>query len=314
MSGPLLWPFLAVLGAILIVLSLLGDWLRGRARRAGTSAAAEAFNTRIAAWWAIWIFFIAAALVGRGGAVALFAVLSFVTLREFLTLTAKDRGDHLALLAAFFVVLPVQYWLIGTGHAELFDVLIPVYAFLFLPALSAVKGAPRAFLARVSQTQWGLMICVFAVSHAAAILTLDIPGYAGWNLSLVIWLAAVVQAGDGLQELWGLVIGRHLVAPAVSSFRSWEGAAAGVASAGAIGMALSPVTPFTVSQAGLMAIILAAMGQCGGLVMAAIKRDRGVRDWGHLAMGHCGFLDRLASVIFAAPVLFHLTRFFWAVH
>ena len=62
-----------------------------------------------------------------------------------------------------------------------------------------------------------------------------------------------------------------------------------------------------------MALVITLMGFCGGLVMSAIKRDRGVKDWGRLIEGHGGMLDRLDSVIFAAPIFFHLTRYWWTV-
>jgi phosphatidate cytidylyltransferase len=53
------------------------------------------------------------------------------------------------------------------------------------------------------------------------------------------------------------------------------------------------------------------MGFLGGLVMSAIKRDRGVKDWGTLIEGHGGMLDRLDSVVFAAPMFFHTVRYWW---
>jgi len=62
-----------------------------------------------------------------------------------------------------------------------------------------------------------------------------------------------------------------------------------------------------------MAAVITVMGFCGGLVMSAIKRDRGVKDWGHMIEGHGGVLDRLDSVVFAAPVFFHLTRYSWTI-
>ena len=80
-----------------------------------------------------------------------------------------------------------------------------------------------------------------------------------------------------------------------------------------IGAGLSWMTPFTPVQAGGMALVIVIMGFFGGLVMCAIKRDRGVKDWGHLIAGHGGFIDRLDSVIFSAPVFFHLTRYFWSM-
>jgi phosphatidate cytidylyltransferase len=53
------------------------------------------------------------------------------------------------------------------------------------------------------------------------------------------------------------------------------------------------------------------MGFSGGLVMSAIKRDRGVKDYGHMIEGHGGVMDRIDSLCFAAPVFFHLTRYYF---
>jgi phosphatidate cytidylyltransferase len=101
------------------------------------------------------------------------------------------------------------------------------------------------------------------------------------------------------------------VAPELSPSKTWEGLLGGVASATALGAALHGITPFTPVQAAGLAFVLCLMGFLGGLVMSAIKRDRGVKDWGHLIEGHGGMLDRLDSVVFAAPVFFHLVRYGW---
>lgn len=307
---------LAVLGGILIVLilaTILGQILRRRYSADGQNDAVENFNTRTAAWWAMVVLLGIAFVLGKAGVIVLFAILSFAALREFLTLTTKARADHLALAAAFFIVLPAQYALIWTSWYGLFAILIPVWAFLFLPVVSALHGTTRDFLARVSETQWALMICVYSVSHVPAILALDLRGFQGQNLLLIAWLILVVEGSDVLQYLWGKVLGRHKIAPELSPSKTWEGFIGGTLSASLIGAILWKLTPYDPSQAAVMALIVTLMGFFGGLVMSAIKRDRGVKDWGHLIAGHGGFLDRLDSVVFAAPVLFHLTRYFWSV-
>jgi phosphatidate cytidylyltransferase len=76
-------------------------------------------------------------------------------------------------------------------------------------------------------------------------------------------------------------------------------------------MALSWATPFSVLGAGGMAALVALMGFAGGLTMSAIKRDRGVKDYGTLIKGHGGILDRMDSMCFAAPVFFHIVRYFY---
>jgi phosphatidate cytidylyltransferase len=155
------------------------------------------------------------------------------------------------------------------------------------------------------------MVCVFCISHVPALLTLDIPGYGGRNILLIVFLVLVVQSSDVLQYVWGKLFGKHRIAPDVSPSKTLEGLVGGVASATALGAALWWITPFTVWQAALMALAVNVMGFLGGLVMSAIKRDRGVKDWGHMIEGHGGMLDRLDSVVFAAPVFFHATRHWW---
>jgi phosphatidate cytidylyltransferase len=128
----------------------------------------------------------------------------------------------------------------------------------------------------------------------------------------MVFLLLVVQSSDVLQYVWGKLLGRHPIAPAVSPSKTWEGLIGGAICATALGAALWRLTPFVPWQAGGMALVITTMGFLGGLVMSAIKRDRGVKDWGQLIEGHGGMLDRLDSVAFSAPIFFHLTRYFYA--
>jgi phosphatidate cytidylyltransferase len=156
------------------------------------------------------------------------------------------------------------------------------------------------------------MISVYCLSHVPALVGLHIPGYESRDLLLIAFLVLVVQSSDVLQYVWGKLAGRHKIAPLLSPSKTVEGFAGGVASATLLGAALWWITPFTPWQAGLVALLVNLMGFCGGLVMSAIKRDRGVKDWGHMIEGHGGMLDRLDSLCFAAPIFFHLTRYFFA--
>jgi phosphatidate cytidylyltransferase len=244
--------------------------------------------------------------------VILFAVLSFAALREFVTLTTKRAADHWAIATAFFVILPAQYWLIWEDWYGLYSIFIPVYAFLLLPVIAVLQGDTRNVFVRMSELQWALMICVYCASHVPAMLYLQIPGYEGRNVLLIAFLIVVVQLSDVLQYTWGKLLGRHKVAPSLSPSKTWEGLIGGVATATLIGAALWWITPFTPWQAALMSLAITLSGFFGGLVLSAVKRDRGVKDWGHLIAGHGGFVDRLDSVVFSAPIFFHLTRYFWS--
>ncbi len=299
-------------GAVLAMATVIGMLL---ARRQGDepNPLIDNLNQRIRAWWVMVLLIGTAFLFGTVGVLVLFGFASFTALREFITLTETRRGDHYALVAAFFVILPIQYWLIAVDWYGLYSIFIPVYAFLFMPIIAALRADTTRFMARVAVAQWALMLAVFCLSHVPALITLDVPGYESRGLLLIAFLVLVVQSSDVLQYVFGKLYGKRTIAPQLSPSKTWEGFLGGVGSATLIGAALWWITPFSPLEAGLMALIICLMGFLGGLVMSAIKRDRGVKDWGHLIEGHGGMLDRLDSVIFAAPIFFHLTRYFFAV-
>ena len=290
--------------AVLVVASIVGFALARRHASSAPNPTIDNLNSRIKAWWLMVIVIGLAFAFGKAGVIILFALASLAALREFITLTPTRRGDHAALAVGFFVVLPLQYYLIWIEWYGLYSIFIPVYAFLLLPIIVAVRGDTRDFMGRVAEIQWGLMICVFCLSHVPALITLPIPGFAGRGLLLIAFLVLVVQSGDVLQYVWGKLLGRHQIAPRLSPSKTVEGTVGGILSATLLGAALWWITPFSAWQAGLIALAINLMGFCGGLVMSAIKRDRGVKDWGAMIEGHGGVLDRLDSVIFAAPIFF----------
>ena len=302
-----LYLFGGVLG-ILLVATIVGQILRWRV---GQNDVIANLNARIRAWWIMSAVFAVSLATGGIGSVVLFAILSFFALREFVTLTPTRPADHAALFWVFFVITPLQYYLVATQWYGLFAVLIPVHAFLFIPSRIAIAGDAAAFLERSAKIQWGLMVCVYCVSHAPALLMLNIPGFEGKNARLLFFLVVIVQLSDVLQYVWGKLLGRHKIAPVISPSKTWEGFIGGVLTATALGGALWWATPFSVWQSTGMAFAITMMGFAGGLTMSAIKRDRGVKDWGSTIEGHGGVLDRIDSICFAAPIFFHLTRYFF---
>ncbi|CAN7512263.1 phosphatidate cytidylyltransferase [Rhizobium sp. LjRoot98] len=311
-SSDLLTLVLGIFG-VLIFASTIGYVLQQRFSANGPNAAVENLNARIKAWWVMVILIGIAFIAGRVGVLILFAFCSFAALREFITLINTRRADHWALASAFFIVLPIQYYLLWTKQYGIFAIFIPVYAFLLMPIISVLRGDTERFLLRIAEVQWALMICVFCVSHVPALLTLSIPGYEGRNVLLIAFLVIVVQLSDVLQYVWGKLFGRTKIAPNLSPSKTVEGFVGGVISATLIGASLSWITPFTPFQAGVLAFIITLMGFFGGLVMSAIKRDRGVKDWGNLIEGHGGLIDRLDSVVFSAPIFFHIVRYWWSL-
>lgn len=306
------WMLFAGLGAALLLASLAAVLLKWRVAAGQPHAVIDSLRSHITAWWVMVGVIGIAFAFGKGGVVLLFLFVSFFALREFMTLAYTRTADHAAIAMAFYVGLPAQYLLVAIGWTGLWSVFIPVYAFLVLPIVAALGGDSKRFLERTSKVQWGLMVCVYCISHVPALLLLRIPGFEGRNLLLVAFLMVVVQGSDVLQAVWGKLAGRRLVAPALSAAATLEGLAGGVLGAAALGAALYWLTPFSPLRAAGIAFVICVMGALGRLVMSAIKRDRGVDDWGGMLGGHGGMLDRMDSVVFAAPVFFHLTRFGWS--
>lgn len=317
------------IGALFIVvfgvlsLATLWGFFRSLREHASDDPQAEAHAQEVKRFWGLiktsWgmatVFWIGWAL-GDTVATVLFAIVGFFALREFITLSPTRRGDHRSLVLAFFVVLPLQFTIVGSRMFDLFTVFIPVYVFLALPVVSALANDPERFLERNAKLQWGIMVCVYGMSHVPALLLLDFPGYREKGAFLVFFLVFVVQTCMLVQHLVGQRFPHKPVAPQVSQSFQWASWLAGVAAGGLAGGLLSFITPFKPGQALGMALLACFAGSLGHLVMKALKRDRGVTSWGMQGMsvtGAGGLLDRVDALCFAAPVFFHSTRWYFGL-
>ncbi|HCU0293202.1 TPA: phosphatidate cytidylyltransferase [Citrobacter sedlakii] len=265
---------------------------------------------RIRTWWVIVVLFSLAILSPAWLALTFFGLVSFMALKEFLTLAPSRQADRMPLLW-MFIAIPVNYGFIGTGWYGMFVVFIPVYVFLFLPARMVIAGDTQGFLRTASQLHWSLMTTVFAFSHVAFLLVLPADGKQTGAL-LVLFLVGLTEFNDVAQYIWGKSFGRIKVTPTVSPNKTLAGLLGGVATTALVALLLGPLlTPMSGAMALLAGVIIGVTGFCGDVVMSAIKRDCGVKDSGTLLPGHGGILDRLDSLIFTAPVFFHFIRYFY---
>lgn len=310
MDRHLLYLLSSVLG-ILVVSSIIGAVLARRVQSEKGKATVANLNARIQSWWVMAAIFGGVLLLGPVFTTILFAALSFLAMREFITLNRTERADHEVLFWAFFIILPLHYFLVGIRWYGMFTIFIPVYAFAFIPFRRVLAGETKGFLASTAKIQWALLVCVYAVSHMPMILALPLKGYEGKNATLLLFFVLTVQLSDVLQYVWGKMYGRRPVAPLVSPSKTWEGTLGGIGSTVAVSTCLWWATPFTPWQAALMALLICGAGFFGGLVMSAIKRDLGAKDWGSTIAGHGGFMDRIDSLCFAAPLFFHLCGFYF---
>jgi phosphatidate cytidylyltransferase len=347
-----------LLGSVLVALIIayfVGRFLRRAPESTASPAVVHTFNLRVGAWWMMTAILIGGFLLGYVATIVLFGLVSFWALREFITMTPTRRGDHRILFWTFFAFTPAQYLFVGLGWYGLYTIMIPVYASLLVPSRIAISGDPKRFLERVAKIQAALLICVYALSHAPALLHLELQTSDGqpWYIStaepappaadagetaeeasaepelpatappaaadipgsragLLFYFVLIVQLNDVFQYAWGRLLGKKIIAPLISTSRTWEGFIGGILSTMLVGTMLYWATPFKAWEAACIAGVVAFMGSLGSLTMSAIKRDRGVKDYGTLVSGHAGVLDRIDSLCFAAPVFFHITRYFFS--
>ncbi|MBC7941899.1 MAG: phosphatidate cytidylyltransferase, partial [Chitinophagaceae bacterium] len=241
---------LLVLGTVLIAVSVM--------RQSENGAVGERRQRLLRDLGAVWIgalVFWLAWVSGPVGATLAFGLFSFLALREFITLAHTRRGDHRSLILAFFVVLPLQYVIAGGRWFDLFTVFIPVYVFLAIPVASALAGDPHRFLERNAKIQWGIMVCVYGLSHAPALLLLEFRNFEGRGAFLLFFLVMVAAVAQLAQEAASRWLRRRPVARLIDrsfSYRAWL---AGAAAAGIAGALLFWITPFKAGQALVMACI-----------------------------------------------------------
>lgn len=298
--------FLLLANIITFVMSIRehADDAEGDKRRKDLASMQGVIRT---SWMMVLVFWVGW-VTGDWVALTVFGFVSFFALREFMTLSPTRYGDHRSLVLAFFVVLPLQYWLIWAEHFNMFAVFIPVYVFLALPVASAFANDPTRFLERNAKLQWGIMVCIYGISHVPALLLLKFPGYNNKSAFLVFFLVFVVQTCMVTQHLVSRKLKRAPAIPAISQSFNWPSWWIGVGAGSLLGALMAGITPWVPGTAFAFSFIACVAGSLGHLVMKALKRDRGIPSWGvnvRAVTGAGGLLDRVDGLCFAAPVFFH---------
>lgn len=304
---PVLWALVGVFGvlsgatAIVVGLSIYRsqtDW--------------GELKARMWSWWVIVSVFSLALLFNRTVAILFFALLSFLALREYLSLIPTRISDRRVIIWAYLAI-GLQYLWVHIGWYGMFLIFIPIYMFLFLPMRMVLMGQTQGFLNAIGTLHWGLMLMVYALSHLAYLLMMPvvvnpIAGGAG----LLVYLVLLTEVNDIAQYCCGKCFGRHPAIPQVSPGKTLEGLLGGLAVTILLAIALAPwLTPFTPLHAAVLGLLLGLAGFIGDITISALKRDLGVKDSGTLLPGHGGILDRVDSLTYTAPLFFHFTVYFY---
>jgi len=307
------WALLGIVLALLAVATFTGRWLKRQTSLELDYRSVNSFNSRVNAWW-FFSLVLGIAFFLPKLTVFLFCLLSFWALREFITLTPTSMGDHRALFWVFFFFTPMQFILVAMDYYDFYSILIPVYAFLFIAARVAISGDFHRFLERVAKVQFGLLVCVYCLSFAPALLFLQCKNMDGnyANARLLFFFVTMVLIAELLQFIFGRLLGKHLIAEAIDGTRTWEGLLGGAGATAILGLLLYWATPFPYWwQAAAMSALIAVMASAGAMTLAAIKRDRGEVTSGTLIEGHAGVLSRIDAICFAAPIFYHVTKYFF---
>jgi phosphatidate cytidylyltransferase len=270
---------------------------------------------RMQSWWIIVILVAGALVLGWQATAILFALISFLALKEYLTLAPTRKEDRLIVLLAYLSVF-VNYGLIFAeglfdDSYQIYLVFIPVYGFLIAAAAMAWIGRTEGYLATVGIVHWGMVVCVYNIGYIAFLMRVPDAEAPAGGAGLVFFLIFITQLNDVAQYCWGKAFGRIKITPTVSPNKTWEGAIGGWLTTAVVFYLLAPYfTPLSPPHAAIMGMIIPMAGFFGDITMSAVKRDLGVKDTSRLIPGHGGVLDRLDSLTFAAPVYFHLLAYF----
>ena len=270
----------------------------------------QELKLRIRSWWWMMGLLFSSLVLSENWATVFFAFLSFLALKEFLSIVPTRNADRRVVFWAYLAI-PVQYYLVAMEWYGMFIIFVPVYIFLFLPMRMVIAGQTSGFIRSAGTIHWAVMLTVFALSHVAFLLKLPTVHQDGGSIGLVLFLILVTEANDVLQYIWGKSLGKHKIIPKVSPNKTWEGFLGSLGTVTIVSALLAPVlTPFSYTSGMLIGALISTFGFFGDVVVSALKRDLQIKDTGTLIPGHGGILDRLDSLIYTAPVFFHVTRYF----
>ena len=297
----------------LLLIASAAIWLLSRAK---PEKDWTELRQRINSWWIMALVFTVAIIANRTVSVVFFAFVSFLALKEYLSLIPTRRADRRVLFWAYLTI-PVQYAWVYLEWYGMFIIFIPVFAFLLLPFRMLTIGATEGYLRAIGTLHWGLMTTVFSLSHAAFLLILrltDAPS-ATPGPGLVVFLVLLTQLNDVAQYLWGKSLGKRKVMPTISAGKTWGGLLGGIATTMLLATLSGPhLTPLDWRQSLFAGVIIGLGGFVGDVSISALKRDLGIKDSGTLLPGHGGILDRVDSLTYTAPLFFHYVYWMFPFH
>ena len=262
--------------------------------------------------WLIMIPLVFAALFfGRETTIVFFTLLALAAFTEFARATGLYRdwwmtGVVLVAIAAVGVVSYIdQPGAAGVHGWYGMLMALPVYAVAAILMVPILRDRAKGQLQPIALALLGFIYIGWMFGHMAFLANAkNAFGY-------LLYLLFAVPLCDIAAFTFGKLFGRHKLRPNVSPNKTWEGALGALA----VSMALPWLVRFSFPEFGTRELLLAGIivgvgSQLGDLSVSVIKRDVGIKDMGSLIEGHGGILDRVDSLIYVAPLFFHMVRYF----
>ncbi len=264
----------------------------------------ELYQRIMSWWWIIGLLFLFLA-ISTNAAIIFFAFLSFLALKEFISIVETRQTDRNAVFW-LYLSIPLQYYWVASGWYGMFIIFIPVYIFLLIPVRMVLKGETEGFIKSAGVLHWSAMLTIFSISHVAYLLVLPEKNTLAGGVGLVLFLLFMTQFNDVSQYVWGKLFGKHKIIPKVSPNKTWQGFLGGMFTITLLASIVAPhLTPLSQIEGMVAGILISISGFFGDVVISSVKRDLNIKDSGNLIPGHGGILDRMDSLIYTAPIFFH---------
>ncbi|HSF86699.1 MAG TPA: phosphatidate cytidylyltransferase [Acidimicrobiia bacterium] len=292
MTAPLQWAMGGVFAALVTASATTSTLARLR-----PGLELSEVRLRVRSWWVMAAVFVVALASHRIVTIVFLASVAVAALWELAKMTKAvvPPVAFLAYLAGFGAA--------ASGRSDFLVAVVPA-AMAGTAVVLVAFDRPSGFMHRVGGTGVAAAVGV-ALAHLAALLTLPASAGSAGGAGLLLWLVIVAQAGDVAQFLAGRAWGRRSLAPAISPNKTVLGFVGGMVTAIGLGWGLGLLlTGHAWWWGGVLGAAVAVAGTLGDLLISAIKRDCGVKDAGSLIPGHGGVLDRVDSLILAAPLVF----------
>jgi phosphatidate cytidylyltransferase len=242
--------------------------------------------------------------------VAVFALLEFMALGEPLGFRTHQLWTCLAAVgivgqqwyaAQYDAAAKVSTLASDVGSPKFnLEMVLLVYVLGYAVIILSTKRPLREALGAVSISSAGLVTVVLPFSAVVRLHAVELIGP-----QLLLFTVVLVWAGDTAAYFAGNSFGRTKMAPQVSPNKSWEGAIANIVASLIVGAAFAYWMEISLAHVLVMALFGSIAGQIGDLFKSAFKRAAGVKDSGTILPGHGGVLDRIDSLILAAPVVWY---------